>query len=313
MSEPNKPKNSNDDTSRKAFSDKLNDFRNALSLVYIKKNISGRIKFMDKWGSAADYIFGPDLIQLDTYGASPEEFEYRNALEEEAEQRRVELKHTLADIEEKSVKSGSLIFEHVSHIIEKYGIEISRLVYADNIIERVRPGLLAQAEEARKKKEQEEAEAALKEEEAIRAKAQSLGAVPRSRPPRAPEVKPVSAVEIPDEVRPIDAGAALPAQGPEAPAQTELPSEPLQEQATDLSKPDSPQVAPPVSPPPVQTPEAAPIPEASQPESIPDAPPEAAPVSPPPAASPVVPPTFSKPEKGSCKSQFNRAVAQQAA
>ncbi len=249
MDDSHKPKHSNEDTSRAAFSQKIDELRKAVSLLYINKNMSGRNKFMEKWKTVGDLIFGAELIEIDTLGLGSRSYQVRDALEQQAEERRLALKLDLSDIEEKSVKSGSLVFEYVVNIIEKYGPEVSRLIYAENIIERVKPGLLAKAEEEKKKKEQEATLAHQQEEEAIRKRAQSLGATVRSRL-ASQEVKPVSSIVISDDVRPIDAGP---------PSAAEVRSEPPLSESTPIAEPlpsqNTPQsvsiVLDPVPPPPV--------------------------------------------------------------
>ncbi|GEM_PF-6419984 len=127
-----------------AFSSQLNNLTDALDMLYIKYNASGRNKFREKLPSIAKYIFGETLIKYDDDGF--EDVEHRNQLEQEADDRRIDLKVTLLEIIDKSVNSGSLQFEYVGEIIDKHGAEVSQFLYADDIIERVRPGLLATIE-----------------------------------------------------------------------------------------------------------------------------------------------------------------------
>lgn len=276
MDQANKPKSSNDDSSRKAFSPRLEELKRALAILYIMKNMSARNKFREKWPDVAAYLFGPELIALDTHGAHLKDYALRSALEERAEELRIDLKTTLGEVEENSVKSGSLLFEYVAGFIDKYGPQISRLVYTENIIERVKPGLLAKADEEKKKKEQEALLAHQQEEDAIRKRAQSLGATNRNRP-AAQDVKSVSSVEIPEEVRPID---VLPTN-----AQPQISAD----------------VMPPVEVvPQAPMPESAPLPIELASQQVPENP-ESDPVS---AAA------LSTPEKGYCKALFNLAASQ---
>ena len=127
-----------------AFSDKLTDVGDALDLLYITKNVSGRLKFREKWPEVADYLFGPELIKYDTEGV--EDKEHRAQLEEEANDRRIALKATIAEIVDKSVDAGSLLFDYVGEVIDTYGVYISTYLYAEDVVERVRPGLLATRE-----------------------------------------------------------------------------------------------------------------------------------------------------------------------
>ncbi len=138
------------DQSRAAFSDKLDEFYEAIATLYIKKNSSGRIKFNEKWPVAAKYILGDELIGFDTDGVTADLLDRRSDLEEEAEDRRVDIKHTIVELKEKTSKAGVLQFEYVGEIIDKFGVSICQHFYTDTILERVRPGLLAKAQEEQK-------------------------------------------------------------------------------------------------------------------------------------------------------------------
>ncbi len=127
-----------------AFSNQLDNLKDALDLLYIPYNASGRNKFRDKLPSIAQYIFGEELIKYDNEGATDPD--HRIKLENDADERRIGLKITISEIVEKSVDSGSLIFDYVGQVIDQYGAEVSQFLYADDIIERVRPNLLASIE-----------------------------------------------------------------------------------------------------------------------------------------------------------------------
>ncbi len=124
-----------------AFYDKLTDLGEALSILYISRNSSGRNKFREKWPEVSEYLFGSTLISYDIEGVKDREL--RSKLEDEADDRRIDLKQTINEIVEKSVNAGSLQFDYVGSVIDKYGVDMSLFLYAENIIERVRPGLLA--------------------------------------------------------------------------------------------------------------------------------------------------------------------------
>lgn len=303
MLETSKPKHSNEDTERRAFGEKLEEFRDALNLLYIKKNQSGRLKFAEKWRAPAEYIFGADLLEIDTRGPSLDEYAVRLQLEEAAEDRRLQLKQTLGELKEKSVDSGVLQFEYVGKIIQQYGPELSRIFFADNIIERVSPGLLARFDEERRQREAQAEAERLRAEEAIRAKAQGLPPETKVRPPKAQPV-PHANIDIPDEVRPIDAAAS----GSVATNISAPPSEPVPlppEPAPDEVRPiDFSEPVPPVAA--VAEPV---VPSASVPQA---APVDVAPVGlvqKTLSVADVPPPGFSKPEKGSCRLAFSRALA----
>ena len=270
MDQANKPKSTNDDSSRKAFSPRLEELKKALAILYIMKNTSARNKFREKWPDVAMYLFGSELIELDTHGVLPKDHGLRAALEDKAEGLRINLKIALSEVEEKSVKSGSLVFEYVGSFIDNYGPFISRLVFTENIIERVKPGLLAKADEEKKKREQEALFAHQQEEDAIRIRAQSLGVTNRSRA-AVEDVTSVSNIEIPEEVRPIDVQP---------------------HSSAGLISGD--------------VPPAAPLPEGvSQPiEIFPQQ------VSAIPEPLPLSTVALNKPEKGYCKALFNRAASQ---
>ncbi|MGB0719506.1 MAG: hypothetical protein ACPGRX_03480, partial [Bdellovibrionales bacterium] len=64
-------------------------FCEALEVLYIKDNISGRLKFLEHWPAAAAYVFGDALIGFDTHGT--QDRAARATLEGEAEDRRLDL------------------------------------------------------------------------------------------------------------------------------------------------------------------------------------------------------------------------------
>lgn len=127
--------------SRAAFSPRVKEFKEAMSLLYIRNNASGRNKFRQKWPEVAKFIFGEELIRMDNEGTQDREL--RAKLENEAGLRRIALKVVLEEYEEKSVKSGSLEFDYVGRILDRLGSDIAKLLYAENIIERVRPGMIS--------------------------------------------------------------------------------------------------------------------------------------------------------------------------
>ncbi len=128
-----------------AFSNQLDNLKDALDLLYISYNASGRNKFRDKLPSIAQYIFGDELIKYDNEGVADPD--HRIKLENDADDRRIALKITISEIVEKSVDSGSLMFDYVGQVIDEYGAEVSQFLYADDIIERVRPNLLSSIED----------------------------------------------------------------------------------------------------------------------------------------------------------------------
>ncbi|PCJ01995.1 MAG: hypothetical protein COB14_03010 [Alphaproteobacteria bacterium] len=137
-----------------AFSKQLQELTDSLNLLYIRNNASGRNKFRDKWPDVADFIFGEQLITYDNEGV--QDREHRSELEVEAGEKRFQLKQTILEFVEKSVDQGSLLFDYVGGIIDIYGAGVSKCLYAEDVIERVRPGILAildAAKEAEAKKQ----------------------------------------------------------------------------------------------------------------------------------------------------------------
>ena len=137
-----------------AFSKKMKDLEEALSLLYITKNPSGRLKFKEKWPEVAEHLFGFELIKYDMEGV--EDRDHRNQLEEDANDRRIDLKVTMAEIVDKSVKAGSLLFDYVGDVIDQYGATMATYLYAEDVIERVRPGALGARGETSASKTSEE-------------------------------------------------------------------------------------------------------------------------------------------------------------
>ncbi|MDH5721831.1 MAG: hypothetical protein OEY94_00715 [Alphaproteobacteria bacterium] len=135
-------------TSKVAFSQNMDLLQKDLSLLYLKGNASARNKFGDIYPEIAQYLFGEDLIRYDYEGC--DDIEHRDQLEEEALQRRFDILNIMEDLREKSVKAGSLEMEYVSKVIDHFGVEVSRYMYAENIIERVRPGALKTVETKKK-------------------------------------------------------------------------------------------------------------------------------------------------------------------
>ena len=144
------------DNSMAAFSPTMKELEDALNLLYIKNNASGRNKFRDKWPFVAHYLFQDELIDYDNNGVKDRE--HRAELEEKADERRLLLKTTIQEVVEKSVDAGMLNFDYVGKVIDTFGSELSKFLYAENIIERVRPGLIAKTEAAQQQATNQKAE-----------------------------------------------------------------------------------------------------------------------------------------------------------
>lgn len=128
-----------------AFSPTMDELKDALSLLYIRANASGRNKFREKWPHVSLYLFGETLIQYDNDGT--DKLDHRAELEEEADQRRILLKHTISELIDKSVDAGMINFEYVGKVIDTFGGELCRHLYAENVINRVRPGAITPNEQ----------------------------------------------------------------------------------------------------------------------------------------------------------------------
>jgi len=115
-------------------SEQYDEFREAIDILYIKGNASGRLKFLDNWPAAAALIFGDELVGFDKDGAS--DLERRAMLEHEAEERRLGMLDILETLESKSVQKGALQMEYVETLVKKLGREIALLLYAPKIVDR---------------------------------------------------------------------------------------------------------------------------------------------------------------------------------
>lgn len=113
------------------------EFREALDILYLQRNLSGRLNFLEAWPVAAKYIFGDELIQNDDEGA--EDLERRAVLEEEAEDRRLVLLEIAETIHEKSVHKGTLEVEYVEEIVKGIGRSLALLLYSEKIVDRFLP------------------------------------------------------------------------------------------------------------------------------------------------------------------------------
>ncbi len=126
-----------------AFSPKRDELKEALSILYIRNNASGRNKFKENWPDVAPYVFGEQLMKYDHDGW--DDPGHCRELEEMADQKRLLLKDTIEEMVDKSVDSGTLQFEYVGRVIDNFGPLLSTFLYAEDVIERVRPNLLRSA------------------------------------------------------------------------------------------------------------------------------------------------------------------------
>ncbi|MFK7839505.1 MAG: hypothetical protein AB8B83_04170, partial [Bdellovibrionales bacterium] len=117
--------------------DDYDDFLDALDLLYLRGNLSARLKFFENWPIAAHYIFGDELIAFDRNGTT--DTERRAALEDAAEDKRLELLELVATLEEKSVEKNVLQAEYVEQTIKMLGRDLSLLMYATKFVDRYCP------------------------------------------------------------------------------------------------------------------------------------------------------------------------------
>jgi hypothetical protein len=134
-----------DNNDKALLSDRIKAFQDALEILYIKANTSGRLKFAAEWPDPARYIFTEELLHADREGLKDKK--KREALEGAAEDRRVALLETIATLEAKSADRGVLQVEYVREIITRHGRATALLMYAGPIVDKFVPET-AQAPEA---------------------------------------------------------------------------------------------------------------------------------------------------------------------
>ena len=125
------------DEDNSLLSNRYEDFRGALEILYIINNLSGRVQFIKNWPDVAQYLFGTELISFDTNGT--EDREARFIFEEKAEEKRVKLLETVATLEEKSVVEGALQAEYVESVVKYLGRDLALLLYAPRFVDRTIP------------------------------------------------------------------------------------------------------------------------------------------------------------------------------
>ena len=135
--DPDTPEQKDEEPQNALLSEQFDDLKESLEVLYILANISGRLQFVKNWPDLASRIFGDELIAFDTDGT--QELEKRAALEQEAEERRIQMLERLDGVEEKSVQEGVLQTEFVEGLIKDLGRDIALLVYAEKIVDRFIP------------------------------------------------------------------------------------------------------------------------------------------------------------------------------
>lgn len=283
----------------KLTSERYEELKEALQVLYIKGNLGGRINFTKEWPDPARYVLGAELIGFDTDGATDKD--RREALEEEAEDRRIELLQTVETLENKSVYEGALQTEYVEPLVKKLGRTLALLMYSDRIVDRFIPP--APGEAPRPPPVEVEAASALAQEEREPPPPETMseplplpeGQLSASdQQSAAEELPPAPVPEPPDDVKPIsldEPAAAPPPEPPPAPAPPPEPP-PLPPEVPQAAPEPPPVPQAPPEPPPV---EAKPVDVAPPPPPV--QPPPTEPVAPPPPPPPAAPDnSFLKPE-----------------
>lgn len=143
-------------TENRLTSEKFMDFREALDVLFIRDNISGRIKFAAAWPEAALYVLSEELVTFDREGVRDRT--RRAELEREAEIRRAELLEILEALEEKSVVSGILQMEFVGDLVRRLGRGFALYVYGRKIVDRFAPPPPEQEQLPEEKRQDESAQ-----------------------------------------------------------------------------------------------------------------------------------------------------------
>lgn len=121
----------------KLTSERFDEFKEALEVLYVIANLSGRNNFTKDWPLVAEYVFGKELIAYDREGTDDKE--HRSELEAAAEERRIQLLEFMDTIEKKSVEKGALQMDYVRDAINGYGRELALLMYSTKIVDRFVP------------------------------------------------------------------------------------------------------------------------------------------------------------------------------
>ena len=211
----------------KLTSEQFDEFKQALEVLYVIANMSGRLNFTKAWPDAAKHILGDELMKYDEEGTDDKE--HRAELEQQAEERRLLLLDLMDTLEEKSVDKGALQVEYVSDVIESLGRELALHIYGSQIVDR----FIAPPPSSEKDSAEDGAdEAAGGEAAALSSNAPPTEPQQQPVAPEVPQQPPMPQTEVPaanvpldsmDDVKPIDMSA--PAEPP-AGAQPETPQEP---------------------------------------------------------------------------------------
>ena len=125
------------DDNHNLLSETYEEFIEAVDILYIRGNISGRLKFLEAWPVAAHHIFDSELIDYDCNGV--QDVEHRASLEVAAEERRIALLEKTEGLQDKSVDRGSLVVEYVQGLVEEMGRDLALMLYSHKIVDRFIP------------------------------------------------------------------------------------------------------------------------------------------------------------------------------
>lgn len=179
------------------LSERFDELKEALEVLYILGNLSGRTQFLKNWPDVAQRIFSAELIRFDTEGT--QELERRAELEQEAENARLELLETLDALEDKSADNGVLQLEYVKDLVEGFGREMALMVYSTVIVDRFIPPPAPPPEEL-----SEEMSVGENEDAAVPEEASSVPVDPSSQTPEVPSISTSTKVSSYAETLPPD-------------------------------------------------------------------------------------------------------------
>jgi len=298
------------ESENKLTSEQFDEFNEALEVLYIIGNLSGRVQFAQAWPEPAKHVLGAELIQCDVEGT--QDRDHRLELEKEAEERRLELLEFMDSVEDKSVEEGALQIDYVSGAIAKMGRPMALLIYGQKIVDRFAPPTaeeLAAAAEQEKSEEQSETSPEDSSSEDASAEAghpQEPDQVPTPSPVVEPIMQEPSAPPPPpgvdslETVKPIDMSPPVAAPSPPAPeqpvqeAQVQSLKTPIADEIRPIDTPAPIEQAPPalVEPPPLAPVEQPPVTPIEQAPPAPVEPPPRTPVEQPPMQPEQQPPAM---------------------
>ena len=126
--------NSDDDN---LMSETYEEILDALDILYIKGNLSGRLRFHEAWPVMGGQILGEELLEFDQNGVT--DFERRKVLEEEAEDRRLAMIEKISVIPENSVEKGTMQVDYIESTVKEFGRDLALEIYASKIVDRFIP------------------------------------------------------------------------------------------------------------------------------------------------------------------------------